>query len=58
MEMLGGLVCCEVWTVEMLGGLVVLGCGQWICGVDSGDARWSGCFGVWTVDMWCGQWRC
>ena len=27
--------CCEVWTVEMLGGLVVLGCGQWICGVDS-----------------------
>ena len=20
-----------VWTVEMLGGLVVLGCGQWSC---------------------------
>ena len=30
-EMLGGLVCCEVWTVEMLGGLVVLRCGQWRC---------------------------
>ena len=27
--------CFGVWTVEMLGGLVVLGCGQWICGVDS-----------------------